>query len=46
MLKMLQVDLKLGALYTHQYSAPVVIYIQELNGVLSLGFRVNHPGAG
>jgi len=46
MLKMLHVDLKLGTLYTHQYSAPIFIYIQELNSLLSLGFRVNHPGAG
>lgn len=45
MLKMLQVHLKLGALYTHQYSEPIFIYIQKLNSVLSLGFRVNHPGA-
>lgn len=36
---------KLGVLYTHQYSAPIFINIQELNNVLSLGFRVNHLGA-
>lgn len=37
---------KAEALWTHQYSAPIFIYIQGLNSVLSLGFRVNHPGAG
>lgn len=37
---------KAEALWTHQYSALIFIYIQGLNSVLSLGFRVNHPGAG
>lgn len=41
MLKMLQVDLKLRALWAHQCSAPIFIYIQGLNRVLSFGFRVN-----
>lgn len=41
----LQVDLKLGELYTHQHSALIPIYSREVNRVLSVSFRVNHPGA-
>lgn len=41
----LQVDLKLGEPYTHQHSALILVYSREINLMLSVGFRVNHPGA-